>query len=271
MTDALSEQLERCWGHYHDGRLGDLARALPHVHGRFRDELPSLDPVAASNATVELLMLDVILNLVTATSVDDIARGGDDLAEMANDPQGRCDELHRLAGMSCAVHAAMRIGRLPLAQGRFRAALAQAQTLAAQSGDDEGAMAKVATILGCAGLHLAQAAANADEEALTRSLLDQSDQTAAGLGFEYAVLGQYFGPQHARAVRCICLAQLSQDREAFSVGRDVKVEFLIPLMGATLLRVLAEVSEKVGDAAEAATLRARADAIAPPLDDQFRR
>lgn len=269
MTDALTEQLQRCWSLYRDGRLGELARALPRAHGQYRDDLPSLDPLTASNATVELAMLDVILNLVTAGSVDDIARGGDDLAEMVNDPQGRCDDLHRLAGMSCAVHAAMRIGRLPLAQGRFRAALGQAQRLAAEGGIDDAAMAKVATVLGCAGLHLAQAAANAGEESLTRSLLDQSDQTAAGLGFEFEWLGQYFGPQHAQAVRCICLSQLEQTQDALTAGRAVKVELLIPLMGATLLRVLAELSDKAGDAAGAATLRARADAIAPPLDAQF--
>lgn len=270
MSTELAEQLQRCWALYGDGRLADLARALPAAHGLFHEQLRSLDALAASNATVELAMLDVILNLVTAASVDDIARGGDDLAEMVIDPQARCDDLHRVAAMSCAVHAAMRIGRLPLAQGRFRATLKQAQQLAEASGDDDALMAQTGAVLGCAGLHLAQAAANADEEALTRSMLDQSDQMAAGLGFEYQVLGQYFGPEHARAVRCICLAQLDETQEALTVGRAVKVELLIPLMGATLLRVLAEVSEKSADAGEAAALRARADALVPPLDEQFR-
>jgi hypothetical protein len=269
MNGALSEQLQRCWALYRDGRLGDLARALPPAHGLYHEQLRSLDALTASNATVELAMLDVILNLVTAASVDDIARGGDDLAEMVIDPQARCDELHRLAAMSCAVHAAMRIGRLPLAQGRFRATLRQAQQSAEAGSGGELEMAQVGTVLGCAGLHLAQAAANAGEESLTRSLLDQSDQMAAGLGFEYEVLGQYFGPEHARAVRCICMAQLDQTQEALTAGEAVKVEMLIPLMGATVLRVLAELSEKSGEAAAAQSRRARADAIAAPLDQQF--
>ena len=266
---ALTEELGRCWGDYSRGLLGDLARALPLAHALYSNEVAALGKLEASNATVELAMLDVIVGMMTLTDVDEIRRSGDSLAEMVNDPEARCDDLHRLAGMSGAVHVAMRTSSLPLAQGRFRAALEQAQKTVEDSGGNVD-MAIVGTLLGCAGLHLAQTAAKTGEEKLTLDMLDQSDQTAAELGGEFEVLGQYFGPQHALATRCMCLSELGKAQESLNAGRAVNVDHVIPLVGASLLRVLAEETEKAGDAAEAAGYRARADALVPPLEDQFK-
>ena len=268
MTAALTPELQPLWLAYRDGRLGEMARALPSAHARFASQLPSLGTLEASNATVELAMLDVIVGMVTASNVDEVASVADDLAEMVADSAARCDELHRLAALSCSVHAAMRLGRFPLAQGRFRATLKRTQELAAQGGGGVS-MEVMGAVLGAAGLHLAQAAATADEEALTRSLLDQSDQTAAELGIEVDILGQYFGPEHARATRCICMSRLELTQEAVTAGRAVKVEKLTPLMAATMLRVLADEEEKAHDPLAAAALRARADQIVPPLTGQF--
>src|SRR5262249_47908516 len=152
-------------------------------------------------------------SMVTAGSVDEVATRADELAETVTDERAKCDDLHKLAALSCSVHAAMRLGRFPLAQGRFRATLKRAQELAAAGGGTVG-MEVMGAILGAAGLHLAQAAATADDEALTRQLLDQSDQTGAELGIEVDILGQYFGPEHARAVRCICMSRLDMSEES---------------------------------------------------------
>jgi hypothetical protein len=268
MSDTLAEELQRCWGFYRGGRLGDLTRVLPLGHALLSDQLRSLSALEASNATVELAMLDLIVGMVTAANVDEVASVADDLAEMVTDAGARCDDMHKLAALSCTVHGAMRLGRFPLSQGRFRAALKMAQGLAAQGGGNVG-MEVMGAILGAAGLHLAQGAATAEEEALTRQLLEQSDQTAAELGIEVDILGQFFGPEHARAVRCICMARLELPEEALRAGRAVNVEKLVPLMGATMLRVLADETEKMRDPLEAAALRARADALVPPLTGQF--
>ena len=268
MTDALAMELKRSWEYYRNGRIGDLTRVLPLGHALLSDELSSLNALEASNAMVELAMLDVIAAMVVARNIDEVASMADDLAEMVADEGARCDDLHRLAALSCSVHAAMRLGRFPLAQGRFRAALKRARGLAAEGGGTVG-MEVMGAILGAAGLHLAQAAATAEDEALTRQLLDQSDQTAAELGIEVDILGQYFGPEHARAIRCICMSRLELTEEALRAGLAVNVEKLVPLMAATMLRVLADETEKMRDADGAAVLRARADALVPPLSGQF--
>lgn len=268
MSGALAEELARCWVDYRNGLLGELARALPLAHALYANDVGSLGVLEASNATVELAMLDVIVGMMTARNIDEIRDPGDSLADMANDPDARCDDIHRLAGMACAVHAAMRTGSLPLAQGRFRAALAQAQKTA-EGGANSAEMTALGTILGCAGLRVAEAAAVRGEEELTRAMLDQSDQTAAELGGEYEILGQYFGPDHARAARCICLAELGESEEAVTTGRAVNVDHLIPLVGATMLRALAEETERSGETAAAAEYRTRADALVPPLSSQF--
>lgn len=140
----------------------------------------------------------------------------------------------------------------------------------AQSMIAEGAeMADVCTVLGCAGLHLAQAAALGRDEKTTCALLDQSDMAAAELGFEHEVLGHYFGPEHARATRCICLCVLGRLDECVAIGRAVHTERLIPLMAATLLRTMAEANERAEERGSATVLRARADDMVPPLRKQF--
>lgn len=268
MSSALGEELQRCWLSYREGRLADLTRVLPLGHALLSDQLSSLSLLEASNATVELAMLDLIAAMVTAANVDEVASIADDLAEMVTDEGARCDDLHKLAALSCTVHGAMRLGRFPLSQGRFRALLKRAQELAGHGGGTVG-MEVMGAILGAAGLHLAQAAATAEEEPLVRQLLDQSDQTGAELGIEVDILGQFFGPEHARAVRCICMSRLEYPEEALRAGRAVNVEKLVPIMAATLLRVLADETEKMRDPVEAAALRARADALVPPLTGQF--
>ena len=269
VASALFEELQRCWGYYRDGLIGDLSRSLPSAHARYHDEVRALSTLDASNATVELAMLDVVAGMVTAQNVDEVASVADDLAEMVYDESARCDDLHKLAALSCSVHAAMRLGRLPLAQGRFRATLKRAKELAAEGGGGVG-MAEMGVIVGCAGLHLAQAAATAYEEEMTTQLLDQSDQAAAELALEAEILGQYFGPDHVRATRCICLARLEKTQEALDAGRAVNVDHLIPLMGGTVLRVMADMADNLGESAEAGAYRARADALVPPLERQFR-
>lgn len=268
MSGALKEELQRCWLSYREGRIGDLTRVLPLGHALLSDERASLSALEAANATVELAMLDLITAMVTAANEDQVASVADDLAEMVNEDDAGCDDLHKLAAMSCAVHGAMRLGRFPLAQGRFRSALKRAQDLAEHGGGTVG-MEVMAAILGAAGLHLAQAAATAEEEPLVRQLLDQSDQTAAELGIEVDILGQFFGPEHTRAVRCICMSRLEYTEEALRAGRAVNVEKLVPIMAATLLRVLADETENMRDTDEAAKLRAQADALVPPLTGQF--
>ena len=268
MSATLAEELQRFWFLYRGGRLGELARVLPLGHALLSDQRRSLSTLEASNAVVELAMLDLITGMVTAHDVDQVASVADDLAEMVTHADAPCDDMHKLAALSCTVHGAMRLGRVPLSQGRFRAALKLAQGLAAQGGGNVG-MEVMGAILGAAGLHLAQAAATAEEEALTRQLLDQSDQTAAELGIEVDILGQFFGPEHARAMRCICMARLELPEEALRAGRAVNIEKLVPLMGATMLRVLADETEKMRDPLEAAALRGRADRLVPPLTGQF--
>lgn len=268
MSGALKEELQRCWLSYREGRIGDLTRVLPLGHALLSDERASLSALEAGNATVELAMLDLITAMVAAANEDQVASVADDLAEMVNADDAGCDDLHKLAAMSCAVHGAMRLGRFPLAQGRFRSALKRAQDLAEHGGGTVG-MEVMAAILGAAGLHLAQAAATAEEEPLVRQLLDQSDQTAAELGIEVDILGQFFGPEHTRAVRCICMSRLEYTEEALRAGRAVNVEKLVPIMAATLLRVLADETENMRDTDEAAKLRAQADALVPPLTGQF--
>lgn len=268
MSDTLTEALQRYWFLYRGGRLGELARVLPLGHALLSDQRGSLTTLEASNAVVELAMLDLITGMVTADDVDQVASVADDLAEMVTHADAPCDDMHKLAALSCTVHGAMRLGRFPLSQGRFRAALKMAQGLAAQGGGNVG-MEVMGAILGAAGLHLAQAAATADEEALTRQLLEQSDQTAAELGIEVDILGQFFGPEHAHAMRCICMARLELPEEALRAGRAVNVEKLVPLMGATMLRVLADETEKMRDPLEAAALRGQADRLVPPLTGQF--
>lgn len=262
---TLDEQLTRCWAYYRLGLLADMSSALRLAHVLYRDELPALAATSAANATVELAMLDVIVGMVTAKTPEDLLRGGRALAEMVSDPKAACDDIHRLAGMATAVHAGMRAGRFRAAQRHFRATLALAQGLIA---DDAGAD-EVSTLLGCAGLHMAQAAAVCRDEPTTQALLDHSDEAAATLGMEREHLGQYFGPEHARATRSICLCVLGHLDESMAVGREVNTDRLMPLMAATLLRTMAETAERNEGGGSAAVLRARADSLVPPLRQQF--
>jgi hypothetical protein len=262
---TLTDQLTRCWASYRQGMLADVARGVRLAHELYREELPSLGATDAANATVELAMLDVTVGMVTAEGVDEVVQGSRLLAEMVTDPKASCDDLHRLAALATAVHAAMRAARFGIAEQHFRAALAMAQGLLAE----DAGMADVCTVLGCAGLHLAQAAALGRDEKTTRALLHQSDQTAVELGIEHVVFGHYFGPQHVRATRSICLAMLGNFDEALEEGRAVDVDRLMPLMAATLLRALAEMSERVEQRGAAAVMRSRADQLVPPLRQQF--
>jgi hypothetical protein len=159
----------------------------------------------------------------------------------------------------------MRAGRFGAAEQHFKSTLAMAQGMLGEDTD----MAGVCTILGCAGLHLAQAAALGRDERTTCALLDQSDAAAAELGFEHEVLCHYFGPEHAHATRCICLCVLGRLDESIAVGRAVNTERLMPLMAATLLRTMAEASERAEQRGSASVLRARADDMVPPLRKQF--
>lgn len=262
---ALADQLSRCWASYRVGKLAQVARGVPLARELYREELPTLDPTDAANATVELAMLDVVVGMVTVERSEDLLQGASLLAEMVTDPTASCDDVHRLAALATAVHSAMRCARFGIAQKHFRTALGLAQGMVAE---DTG-MADVCTVIGCAGLHLAQSAALGRDERTTRALLDQSEQTAAELGCEHEVLCHYFGPQHVRATRSICLSVLGHLDESLAVGRAVDLSLLMPLMGATLLRALAETSERVEQRGAAAVMRSRADELVPPLSQQF--
>ena len=261
----LSEQLTRCWAYYRLGLLADVARALRLARMLSRDELPSMDPTPAANATVELAMLDVIVGMVTTESAKDLLAAGRTLADMATDPKASCDDTHRLAALTTAVHAGMRAGRFSAAQRHFRSTLGVAQGLIA----DESGMDDVCTLLGCAGLHMAQAAAICHDEPTTRALLDQSDDAAGQMGREHELLCHYFGPEHARASRSICLCVLGRLDESLAVGREVNTDRLTPIMAATLLRTMAESAERNEQGGSASVLRARADSLVPPLRQQF--
>lgn len=262
---ALADQLSRCWASYREGKLADVARGVPLARELYRHELPTLDPTDAANATVELAMLDVVVGMVTVDRSEELLQGARLLSELVTDPSASCDDVHRLGALATAVHAAMRCARFGIAQQHFRVALGFAQGMVAE----DTSMSDVCTIVGCAGLHLAQAAAIGRDEATTRALLDQSDQTAAELGVEHEVLCHYFGPQHAHATRSICLSILGHVDEALAVGRAVDLTVLMPLMGATLLRELAEISERVEQRGAAKVMRSRADELVPPLHQQF--
>ena len=262
---ALAGQLTRCWTHYREGMLADLARALRLAHEFYREELPTMEAGDAANATVELAMLDVIVGMVTAETAKDLLQAGRALADMVTDPTANCDDVHRLAALTTSVHAGLRAGRFGAAELHFKSTLAVAQGMIA----DDSCMDDVCTLLGCAGLHLAQAAALGRDEPTTRALLEQSDDAAAQLGMEREVLCHYFGPEHARATRAICLSILGQVDESIEVGKAVNIDRLMPLMAATLLRTLAESSERAEHRASATALRARADNMVPPLRQQF--
>ena len=262
---ALADQLTRCWSNYRLGMLVDVARALPMVRTLYRDELPTMEPLAAANATVELAMLDVIVGMVTAEEGKRLLEGGRILADLVTDPMASCDDIHRLAALGTAVHAGMRAGRFGAAELHFKTTLAVAQGMIAE----DAGMIDVCTILGCAGLHVAQAAALGRDEKTTRALLEQSEEAAAQLGMEHEILGRYFGPEHTRATRSICLGVLGHVDESLEVGQSVAMDKLMPLMAVTLLRALAESSDRVEQRGTAAVLRARADRIVPPLRQQF--
>jgi hypothetical protein len=262
---ALADQLTSCWSNYRLGLLVDVSRALRLTRELYREELPTMEPTAAANATVELAMLDVIVGMVTADSGKQLLEGGRILADLVTDPVASCDDVHRIAALATAVHAGMRAGSFGAAEQHFRATLALAQGVIA----DDAGMVDVCTILGCAGLHLAQAAALARNEGTTRALLQQSEEAAEQLGIEHDVLGRYFGPEYTRATRAICLGILGHMDESLEVGQSVAMEKLMPLMAATLLRALAESNDRVEQRGTAAVLRARADRLVPPLRQQF--
>ena len=262
---ALADQLTRCWSNYRLGMLADLARSLPMTRALYREELPTMEPRLAANSTVELAMLDVIVGMVTADDGKKLLEGGRILADLVSDPMASCDDVHRLAALGTAVHAGMRAGRFGAAEQHFRACLGAAQGMIA----DDAGMTDICTILGCAGLHLAQAAALGRDEKTTRALLQQSEEAADQMALEHEVLGRYFGPQHTRATRSICLGVLGHVDESLEVGQSVSMEKLMPLMAATLLRAMAESSDRVEQRGTAAVLRARADRMVPPLRQQF--
>lgn len=265
----VAASIDECWAVYRDGLLFDVAQKLGPASQLFQACVPDMDVQSASNAAVELAMLEVICTMVTAEGQGGVIKTAEELTSTIAQPGARCDDLHRLGAFAVGVHAAMRTGRLDDAERWFRQALAMAQGLVAEGGEEGAGIDDVCTVLGCAGLHLAQTAAVCGDASTSLGLLEQSLETAAQLGREHDVLGQYFGPQHVRAMRSLCLALLGRLPESVEAGREVDLDALIPLMRTTLLRCMAETLERVEEPGRAAVLYDRADRVAPPLRRQF--
>jgi len=264
----LAAQLDRCWGAYRQGLIADVTTFLVAA----RDLLGSADALDArsrGNADVEVAMLTVIATMITGGRPTDCLAVAAELAERVGDPTASCDGVHRLGGFATGVHAAMRAGALTTAERRFQEALAVARGLNAEAGEPGVSLDDVCAVIGCAGLHLAGAAAAAGDARTAEALIDHSRTSAAELGREHYVLGQYFGPQHVAATHSICLTSLHRYQESLDVGRGVGLPALIPLVHATLLRTMAEASDRLERRAAGEVLRASAEAVAPHLRRQF--
>lgn len=214
-------------------------------------------------------MLSVVVAMVTGPRPTSCLSVAQELVDMVTPPSATCDGLHRLGGVAAGVHAAMRAARLGTAEARFQQALAIAEGLNADGGEPGVALDDVCTMVGCAGLHLAGAAAAAGDVRTTLALLDHSAGAAAELGREHYVLGQYFGPAHVVAMRSICLASLQRYQESLEVGHSVATGLLIPLVHASLYRSMAEAADRLELGSAGGVLRAQAERASPPLRDQF--
>lgn len=267
-SPGLASHLDRCWEAYRDGLIAEVATLL--APGRqLLGTAEHLDAQSRGNAEVELAMLTVIVTMVSGAHATDCLKVAAELAERVAAPDAACDGLHRLGGLAAGVHAAMRASKLSTAEKRFRQALVVAQGLNAEGGEPGVSVDDVCAVIGCAGLHLAGAAAAAGDARTTLALLEHSAITAAELGREHYLVGQYFGPQHVEATRSICLTSLQRYQESLEVGRGVAAQLLIPLVHATLLRTIAEASDRLELASAGNVLRAQADNVAPPLRRQF--
>lgn len=266
----LAAHLDRCWALYRDGLIADIAAQLPQGWELFRGIADELDSCSRGNAELELSMLAVITRMVTAEEhVDTIVKASTALTDRAVATDCAADGLHRMGAFAVGVHAAMRVAQMEMADQRFRHVLAAAQGLASEGGESGVTMDDVCAVLGCAGLHLAGTAAARGDAEMALSLLEHSTMTAAELGREHDILGQYFGPQHVLASRSICLGTVRRFEESLEVGRTVNTAVLMPLVGLTLMRTMAEACEQLEQQGAAQVLRQRADAIAPPLRRQF--
>jgi hypothetical protein len=264
----LAAHLDRCWDAYGGGLIAEIARLL--VRGReLLEQASPIDAQSRGNAEIELAMLSVIVSMVSGGRATDCLGLAAELAGRVADTHLSCDGLHRIGGLAVGVHAGMRAARLDAAEARFQQMLLLAQGLTAEGGEPGVSVDDVCAVVGCGGLHLAAAAAAAGDSRTSLALLDHSAITAAELGREHCVLGQYFGPQHVAATRGICLITLHRYEEALREGRAVTMESLIPLVRATLLRGLAEAADRLERTAAADVLRAQADLVAPSLPRQF--
>lgn len=265
----LAAHIDRCWDRYRRGLIAETVSLIAPARELLHSEAPDLDERSRGNAETELAMLGVIAAMVTGQSADECIGLSQALAERAAKAELTCDALHRVAAFAVGVHAAMRCARVGIAERRFQEVLGIAQGLVAEGGEPGVSIDDVSTVVGCAGLHLAGAAAAAQVDEMALSLLDHSALTAAELGREHDVMGQYFGPQHVAAMRSIALAQLNRFDEAIHAGHQVDTDALIPLVRATLLRTMSEAAERLERPAKAARLAAEADAAAPPIRRQF--
>ncbi|HET9051376.1 MAG TPA: hypothetical protein VFO60_06700 [Candidatus Dormibacteraeota bacterium] len=270
ITDPrLVTEINRCWDLYLRGLLRDLVSQLGMARRCFEFAREEMGPRSTANADIELRMVEVITQMVTAEGREDSIKAADTLATEAADFRTPVETVCRVAAFAVGVHAAMRLTRLDLAEERFRQALAMSQGLAAEGGEDGVTMDDVSTLVGCAGLHLAITAASAGDTNTASALLDHSAKAAEAQGREHAYMGQYFGPQHVGAVGCIVLATLGQHQACVDSARAVDLAALYPLVRVNLLRAVADCHERIEQPAVAAALRARADALAPPLRRQF--
>ncbi len=263
----LGDHLDRCWESYRRGLLAEVSQLL--APGRQLIEVESLDARSRGNAEVELDMLTVVVTMVTGAHPTDCLDRAAELAERVSAVRATCDSLHRLAGFAAGVHAGMRAGGVGTAEAHFQQALLVAEGLNAEGGEAGVSLDDVCAVVGCAGLHLAASAAAAGDARIALALLEHSGMTAGELGREHYLLGQYFGPLHVAAMRSICLTSLQRYQDALEIGRGIAAHLLIPLVHATLLRTMAEASDRLELGAAGDVLRAQADNVSPPLQRQF--
>lgn len=266
---SVAARIDRCWALYRQGLMAALVESVTAAQAAFDAARGAMSARSSANAEVELGMLGVIVRLVVAEGRDDALRAARAVAARVAGAGAGCDGLHRLGGLAVGVHAAMRVGRMEEAELHFRQALDVSQGLTADGGEDGVSLEDVCTIVGCGGLHLALTAGVIGDAATALALLDHSAATAAALGRENDVMGQYFGPEHVAATRSSVLATLGRSQEAVDAGHAVDLDSLIPLARVSLLRTMADASDQLELRGAATVLRGRADAVAPPLRRQF--
>lgn len=264
----LAAHLERCWDAYRRGMLAELIDLVPPCRAVMAG-IEEIDPQSRGNAEVELDMLTVTVTMIAGAHPTECLRVAAELVDRVTTADAHCDGVHRLAAFASGVHAAMRVAKLSTAEKRFQLALTEARGLTAEDGEPGVSLDDVCVVLGGAGLHLAGAAAAGGDHRTTLALLEHSALTASELGREHYLLGQYFGPQHVAATRCICLVSLQRYDEALEIGRGVTASALIPLLHATLFRAMAEASDRLERRGAADALRGQAERVVPSLARQF--